>query len=201
MYSKIDEYIKRLITESSPECPIWNIESIKGGKSAHWNYIDGCMITALLEIARITEKAEYFEFAEKFIDYYVGDDGSILGYDIEKYNLDDINEGRVLFELYEKTGKEKYRLAIERLYEHICRQPRTSTGNFWHKKIYPDQIWLDGIYMAQVFSVLYSKYSGTGADDAVAQIENVRKYMRDAKTGLYYHGMDCSKRIFYIYYK
>ena len=115
-----------------------------------------------------------------------------------KYNLDDINEGRVLFELYEKTKKEKYRLAIDKQYEQIKEQPRTNTGNFWHKQIYPNQIWLDGIYMAQVFSTMYSKaYLNADYSDVLMQIKNVATYMRDEKTGLYYHGMDCSKSIFW----
>lgn len=198
MYQKIDKYIDRLITLSKPEAPMWNIEAIRHGKPPHWNYIDGCMITCLLTINDITGDAKYFDFAERFIDYYVREDGSILGYDKQKYNLDDINEGRVLFELYERTKKEKYRLAIEKQYEHIKEQPRTETGNFWHKKIYPNQIWLDGIYMAQVFSALYSKYYLDGDySDVRMQIENVEKLMRDKKTGLYYHGIDCSKSIFW----
>ena len=197
-YANIDRYIDRLITESTPSLPIWNIESIRQGKAPHWNYIDGCMITSLLQMNQITGEEKYFTFAESFIDYYVADDGSILGYNVEKYNLDDLNEGRVLFELYRRTGKEKYRLAIEKQKAQLDGQPRTNTGNFWHKLIYPNQIWLDGIYMAQVFSALYSKECG-GKDysDMLKQIENVNKYMQDKDTGLYYHGLDCSKSIFW----
>lgn len=197
MYEKIDSYIDRLIDESRPDAPMWNIESIRQGKKPHWNYIDGCMITAFLEIARITGRKKYFDFAESFIDYYVRDDGSIIGYDIAKYNLDDINEGRVLFELYERTGKEKYRLAIENHKKHLDSQPRTELGSFWHKLIYPNQVWLDGIYMAQVFSVKYAKYSGIDPTDAINQIKNVRRYMHDKKTGLYYHGFDCTRSMFW----
>lgn len=197
-YANIDKYIDRLITESTPDMPIWNIESIRQGKKPHWNYIDGCMITSLLQMSQITGEDKYFAFAEGFIDYYVAEDGSILGYDVEKYNLDDINEGRVLFELYKKTGKEKYRLAIEKQKEQLDGQPRTNTGNFWHKLIYPNQIWLDGIYMAQVFSALYAReYGGGDYSDMLRQIENVNKYMQDKTTGLYYHGLDCSKSIFW----
>lgn len=197
-YVNIDRYIDRLITVSTPDLPIWNIESIRQGKKPHWNYIDGCMITSLLQMSEITGEERYFAFAEGFIDYYVADDGAILGYDIEKYNLDDLNEGRVLFELYRRTGKEKYRLAIERQKAQLDNQPRTCTGNFWHKLIYPNQIWLDGIYMAQVFSTLYSKeYGGKDYSDMLKQIENVNKYMQDSSTGLYYHGLDCSKTIFW----
>lgn len=198
MYKKIDAYIDRLIEDSSPDAPVWNIESIRQGKKPHWNYIDGCMITALIEIAAIKGDDKYFSFAERFIDYYVGDDGSILGYDKEKYNLDDVNEGRVLFELYERTGKEKYRLAIEKQREQLLSQPRTVTGNFWHKLIYHNQIWLDGVYMAQVFSAKYAKYFGGGDySDVVMQIKNVRKYMFDEKARLYYHGLDCSRSVFW----
>lgn len=197
-YVNIDKYIDRLITESTPDMPIWNIESIRQGKKPHWNYIDGCMITSLLQMSQITGEDKYFAFAEGFIDYYVAEDGSILGYDVEKYNLDDINEGRVLFELYKRTGKEKYRLAIEKQKEQLDGQPRTNTGNFWHKLIYPSQIWLDGIYMAQVFSALYAReYGGGDYSDMLRQIENVNKYMQDKTTGLYYHGLDCSKSIFW----
>ena len=198
MYEKIDAYINRLIEDSTPDMPIWNIESIRQGKKPHWNYIDGCMITAFLEIAAIKGDDRYFEFAERFIDYYVSEDGSILGYSKDKYNLDDVNEGRVLFELYEKTGKEKYRLAIEKQREHLLSQPRTETGNFWHKLIYPNQIWLDGIYMAQVFSAKYAKTFGGGDySDVVMQIKNVRKYMFDETAKLYYHGLDCSRKAFW----
>ena len=197
-YINIDRYIDRLITESTPDLPIWNIESIRQGKKPHWNYIDGCMITSLLQMSQISGDEKYFRFAENFIDYYVAEDGSILGYDIEKYNLDDINEGRVLFELYRRTGKEKYRLAIKKQKAQLDAQPRTITGNFWHKLIYPNQIWLDGVYMAQVFSALYSKeYGGKNYSDVVNQIENVNKYMQDEATGLYFHGLDCSKSIFW----
>ena len=198
MYYTIDKYIERLITESTPDLPIWNIESIRQGKKPHWNYIDGCMITALLAMSEITGETKYFDFSEKFIDFYVSEDGSILGYDIEKYNLDDLNEGRVLFELYHRTGKEKYRKAIENQKKQLESQPRTSTGNFWHKLIYPNQIWLDGIYMAQVFSTIYAKeYGGKNYSDVLKQIENVNKYMQNKETGLYYHGLDCSKSIFW----
>ncbi len=198
MYEKIDKYINRLIEESRPDAPMWNIESIRQGSKPHWNYIDGCMIIAMLAIGNITKDEKYFNFAENFIDYYISEDGSVLGFDKLKYNLDDVNEGRVLFELYEKTGKEKYRLAIEKQYEQLKEQPRTVTGNFWHKQIYPNQIWLDGLYMGQVFSALYAKYyQNADYSDVLMQFKNVEKHMKDTKTGLYYHGMDCSKTIFW----
>lgn len=198
MYKKIDQYIDKLLDGSTPEAPLWNIESIRQGKPPHWNYIDGCMITALLCASEITGESKYADFAERFIDYYVQEDGSIRGYSKDKYNLDDVNEGKVLFELYEKTGKEKYKKAIFLLESQLEEQPRTVTGNFWHKQIYPNQIWLDGLYMAQVFSTLFKKYFGNkDYSDVVNQFKNVRKLMFDEEKKLYYHGCDCSKAAFW----
>ncbi len=197
-HTKIDTYILGLIRQSGPEYTAWNMEKVRAGKKADWNYIDGCMITALLEIAHITGNSEYFSFAEGFIDHFVREDGSILTFKPEKYNLDDINEGRVLFELYDRTGKEKYRRAAEYLYNQLSRQPRTPEGNFWHKAIYPNQVWLDGIYMAQPFLAKYEVCFGSGdCADTVRQIQNVHDLMRDPKTGLYYHGYEATRTVFW----
>ena len=196
MYEKIDAYVLSLIEKSSPEYTAWNIESVRQGKPASWNYIDGCMITALLAMSEIT--GDKRDFAEGFIDWFVLDDGSIKTYDRAKYNLDDINEGRVLFALYEKTGKEKYKKAAGTLYQQIKEQPRTFEGNFWHKAIYPNQVWLDGIYMAQPFYALYEKHLGSGDfRDTVSQIETVRSRMFDEEKHLYYHGYDASRSAFW----
>ena len=198
MYSKIDKYIERLLEGSTPDAPLWNIESIRAGKPPKWNYIDGCMITALLSAYELTGEQKYFDFAESFIDYYVSEGGYIRGYSQEKFNLDDINEGRVLFDLYRLTGKEKYKKAIFLLRNQLKKQPRTFTGNFWHKKIYPYQIWLDGLYMAQVFYLRFQQEFGRGnVSDIVSQFESVRRYMFDEDKKLYYHGMDCTKKAFW----
>lgn len=198
-YSVIDRYIERLIDETTPDKPVWNIENIKHGKAGGWNYIDGCMMTSLYTIYRLTGRKKYLDFIDSFVDYYVFEDGSIRGYDLLTYNVDNLNEGRVLFDLYRETGKEKYKKAIGLLYSQILNQPRTATGNFWHKKIYPDQVWLDGLYMAQVF---YTRYEaefngGKNFSDIAAQFKNVYDNMYDREKRLYYHGWDCSKKSFW----
>lgn len=196
--SQIETYLQRLIRESGPEMTAWNIESIRRGKSMGWNYIDGCMITAILSMAEITGDERYFTFAETFIDAFVEPDGTIRGYDAGRCNLDDINEGRVLFPLYQRTGKEKYRLAADRLQKQLDKHPRTKEGNFWHKAIYPNQVWLDGIYMAQPFRALYEKNFRNGDySDILQQILTVRHRMFDERKRLYYHGYDASRSIFW----
>ena len=198
MYEAFDRFAAGLIERSTPERTAWNVEKQRQGKPADWNYIDGCMITALLSLARITGESAYFDFAERFIDAFVAEDGRIRTYDPEKRSLDDINEGRVLFELYDSTGKEKYKRAARYLHEQLLLQPRTVEGSFWHKKIYPNQVWLDGVYMAQPFAALYEKRFGRGDyADVLRQIRVVRDRMRDPDTGLYYHGYDASRAAFW----
>ena len=198
-YSVIDRYIDRLIDETTPDAPIWNIENIRQGKQPAWNYIDGCMMTSLYTIYKLTGDRKYLEFIDSFVDYYVFDDGSIRGYEMSTYNVDNINEGRVLFDLYKETGKPKYKRAINLLYSQLQSQPRTETGNFWHKKIYPNQVWLDGLYMAQVFYTRYETTfnSGRNYGDIVKQFKNVWNNMYDQDKKLYYHGWDVSKQSFW----
>lgn len=152
---QIERYIDELMEKSTPDRPVWNLEKIMQGLKSNWNYIDGCMIKAILEMYAIKKEKKYLQFADNFIDCKVHEDGTIEGYDVQELNIDNINAGKTLFELYDLTGKEKYRKAINLIYSQIEQMPRTSEGNFWHKKIYPDQVWLDGLYMCQPFYMEY----------------------------------------------
>ncbi len=195
----LDHYIEQLLEKSSPQAPVWNIEKINQGQKPSWNYIDGCMIKALLELYHITKDSHYLKFADNFIDYFVQEDGSILSYDPKEYNLDNVNAGKTLFDLYTLTSKEKYRRAIDTVYGQLKTQPRTSTGNFWHKLIYPNQIWLDGLYMAQPFYMQYelAYNEGKNCQDSYNQFLSVYQLMRDPRNGLYYHAYDDSKTAFW----
>ncbi len=198
MYELIDEYVRRLVKESSPERTAWNMERVRAGKPAHWNYIDGCMLGALLSLSQITGDPMFANFVERFADAFVQEDGTIRTYDPAKFNLDDINEGRVLFPIWHRTGQGKYALAARNLARQLEDQPRTAEGNYWHKLIYPNQVWLDGIYMAQPFRALYERELGQrNYEDIVRQIETVRARMFDPQKGLYYHGYDASRSVFW----
>lgn len=199
MYKTIDKFIDRLITESTPDAPIWNVENIKWKKEPRWNYIDGCMMTSLLSLYEHTQNEKYLDFVIKFVDYYVDSNGNIRGYDSSHYSTDDVSESRILFDLYKYTNNEKYLKAIHLTYEQVKNHPRTKAGNFWHKKIYPYQVWLDGIYMMQPF---YTRYETTfnnkaNYDDIVKQIKQVREIMFDHEKGLYYHCYDETKSMFW----
>ena len=196
---RIAEYIDTLMSGSTPDAPLWNIEKIRQGAKATWNYIDGCMIKAILEMYEITGDKKYLKFADDFTDHRVKEDGSIDGYSVSELNIDNINAGKTLFELWEQTGKEKYRKAIDLIYSQVGNMPRTAEGSFWHKKIYPNQVWLDGLYMCQPFYMEYeTRFNDCkNYDDIFRQFETVEKNMRDERSGLYYHAYDCSREAFW----
>jgi len=199
IFSMIDQYIEEIIATGSPENPVWNQEIIRQNAKPHWNYIDGCMITALMKLYESSRERKYLDFSDSFIDYFIDDEGAILSYRQDEYNLDNIKEGSVLFKLYDYTGKEKYRKAMDTLYAQLQEQPRTKEGNFWHKQIYPNQIWLDGLYMAQPFYLEYEKrYGGKkNYDDILNQFRNVTLLLKNKDTGLYFHAYDSSREMFW----
>ena len=195
----LDEYIDYLMDHSDSEHPAWNLEMIRSGKCNKWNYIDGCMITGILERYEITGEARFLDFADRFMSGFVEEDGRIRTYDPAEYSLDNVNPAKNLFTLYDLTGKEKYRKALELVRSQLSTMPRTPEGNFWHKLIYPNQVWLDGIYMALPFYMEYEKRFDAQKDceDIGRQIANVEIRMRDPKTGLYYHGYDASRKMYW----
>jgi len=196
---KIIDFVDRLLAASTPEAPAWNVEHIMEGKETKWNYIDGCMIKAILDLYYATGNQKYFDFAKKYIDFFVRDDGAILGYSVDEYNCDNINMGKVLFDLYRATNDAKYKKAIELLQSQLKTHPRIKAGNFWHKQIYPSQIWLDGLYMVQPFYMDYEMLFNNKANykDIFQQFKNVNDIMCDKDTGLFFHGYDEAREQFW----
>lgn len=192
-------YLDYLMENSTPEAPMWNIEKIKSGKPNKWNYCDGCVISSILTMYKLTGEKKYLDFADNYIGWFVNDDGTIKTYDPGENNLDNINPGKNLFMLYDYTGNEKYRKALDTIRGQLDHMPRTKEGNFWHKEIYPWQVWLDGMYMAEPFYLEYEmRYNRmAGAKDVFTQFKNVERLMRDPATGLYYHGYDESRSMYW----
>lgn len=199
MYKQIGAYIDYLMASSTPDQPLWNIELKRSDKPNRWNYIDGCITTSLIALYKATNDKKYLDFVDSFADYYVNSDGTIKGYDPYHYSTDDLSQSRILFDLYEITKKDKYLKAIHHTYTQIKSHPRIPVGNFWHKKIYHDQVWLDGLYMMQVFYTRYETLFNNkkNYDDIINQFRQVRNIMFDEKMKLYYHGYDASKTLFW----
>lgn len=177
----------------------WHKDSIavKEGRPAAWDYEQGLMLKSLEKVWNRNGDSKYFEYIRKDLDRYVQKDGSIRTYKYDDFNLDNIPTGRALLMLYQQTqpDKEKYRKAADLLWKQLENQPKTKEGGYWHKKRYPYQMWLDGLFMAEPFSAEYSLIFNHPEhfNDIAKQFSLIEKYAVDAKTGLIYHGYDESK--------
>ena len=177
----------------------WHPDSIviTGRKTARWDYEQGLMLRALERVWQRTGDGKYFAYIKHDLDQFVRPDGSIRTYKADDYNLDNLNTGHALLLLAQTSvpNPERYLQAAQQLRKQLDGQPRTKAGGFWHKKIYPNQMWLDGLYMAEPFYAEYSQVMNqpAGFDDVAKQFALIEKNLVDAKTGLLYHGYDESR--------
>ena len=148
------------------------------------------------QVWRTTGDAKYGRFIQDTLDRFVDRDGNIRTYTVEEYNLDQVNEARLLFGLWRETGDNRYQKAIHLVRRQLYEQPRTQSGGFWHKQIYPYQMWLDGAYMAAPFYAEYAQVfqEAAGFDDVAHQISLLDAHLRDPQTGLLYHAWDESRQ-------
>lgn len=160
--------------------------------SKRWHYEAGVALSALKQVWEKTKQAKYFEFILANMDAFVEPDGTIRTYTLEEYNLDQINQGKLLFWLYDQTGDEKYHAAARRLAKQLKTHPRTSENGLWHKQIYPYQMWLDGIYMASPFNAEFGRVFNEPErfDDVIHQVLLIEKHARDPESKLMYHAWD-----------
>ncbi|WP_372772665.1 glycoside hydrolase family 105 protein [Mangrovibacterium sp.] len=148
---------------------------------------------AIFELRDIDPK--FGEYLKTYIDFFLQENGEIGGYKLSDYNIDRVRPGNSMISLYKQYGDEKYRVGIETLVKQMETQPRTKSGGFWHKKIYPSQMWLDGLYMASPFLARYAKEFNQPKwfDEVTFQLKEVYKNTVDEKTGLVYHAWDESR--------
>lgn len=167
-------------------------ETVDGQYFNEWNYEDGCLLLGCKKMYEVTGDDFYREYIIRFMDPYVKEDGEIKSYVLSEYNLDFINAGKLFYFMYDETGEERWKKAADKLMEQLHYQPRLTTGNFWHKLIYPFQVWLDGLYMAQPFYMEYeNRFHGRkNYYDIIGQFKSVRRHLYDEQTGLYYHAYD-----------
>ena len=160
------------------------------GKNIKWQY-DVAMVGSAID--KLGEKDEkYSDYLENYLDYFIDSDGTVKNYKKEDYNLDNINPAKNLITLYKRTGEEKYELALNKFIDQLKNQPTTKEGGFWHKKRYPWQMWLDGIYMASPFMAQYAQEFNDKEWFGVAarQVTLIYKMTADSATGLLYHAWD-----------
>lgn len=169
---------------------------VPAGARWHWNYDLGIYLEGMDAVWSETENPRYLAYIKKSVDQFVRPDGTIATYVASEHQLDNILMGRQLLLLYRVTLNPKYAKAATFLYHQLQQQPRNADGGFWHKEIYPNQMWLDGFYMAEPF---YAEYAASFSHpeafkDITLQFHLMYEHARDPKTGLLYHGWDQSKK-------
>lgn len=193
MNTKVDTVGIRFADSEIKRFPeMWQMDH---GRRYVWAYAQGVGGKAMLDMWKHTRDKKYYDYVYAWINHMVQPDGSILDYQTTSYNIDYINAGKLLFDIYDFTGHDKYRMAMDTLLKQLDTHPQTSDGVFWHKKIYPHQIWLDGIYMAGPFLAQYGKaYNRPDLiDKAAHEVIQTFKHTLDLKTGLLYHAYDESR--------
>ncbi len=185
-------YVKMADSEMTRNPESWMVDFSTRIK---WNYTHGLEMQSILQVAEKTGNEKYFNYAESYADTMVNENGTIQTYNLERYNIDHINPGKILFPIYEKTGKPKYLKALQLLKSQMDTHPRISNGGYWHKQVYPHQVWLDGLYMACPFLAEYGKTFNEPAlfDEVVLQLTTAYEDLVDEESGLLYHGWDESR--------
>jgi len=164
-----------------------------------WDYCHGVELQAFLRLEEMYGDSRYFDYAEAYCDTMVREDGTVVAYKREEFSLDRVNTGKILFNMYARTGEEKYKKALDLMYSQFKDQPRTKEGGFWHKKVYPHQMWLDGLYMGCPYYAEYAaRYNRPEAfQDIINQFCVVARHTYDPATGLYKHAWDESREMFW----
>ncbi|HEY5297617.1 MAG TPA: glycoside hydrolase family 88 protein [Verrucomicrobiae bacterium] len=167
----------------------------KPGGKTKWDYTVGLFTLSLLKLSEQTHDACCENFSEKVIGSFISPDGKIQTYKPQEFQLDALNSGKTILALWQITHDEKYKNAATILRAQLNSQPRTFDGGFWHKQRYTNQMWLDGIYMGDIFYAEYAKNFGetNDFDDVAKQFHLIDEHCYDTKTGLYFHAWDAAK--------
>ena len=175
---------------------VWGGWDFERERPTTFEYTTGLLLQAFDDVHQLAPNPAYNKAMLKMADSFVAADGSIHSYQREKFNIDSINSGNVLLRVYEQTGEAKYQKAAALLRDQLKDHPKTSNGAFWHKKIYPHQVWLDGVYMGIPYLAHYNQLfnNGQGLEEVVHEFVAVRDKLRDPVTGLYFHGWDEKKQ-------
>ncbi|OIV39843.1 glycoside hydrolase family 88/105 protein [Flavobacterium johnsoniae] len=166
-------------------------------KKPKWDYVHALVLHSIEELNKKNPDPRYKAYIRGYVDELVQEDGTIKTYELDKYNIDLVVPGRLLFAVYDETKQDKYLKAMQLVRKQLTEQPRTASGGFWHKQIYPNQMWLDGLYMGEPFYAQYTLIfeNGKSFDDIAKQFELIQQHATDPKTGLLYHAWDESRQM------
>ena len=157
-----------------------------------WEYNSSIVLVGIEQVYLKTKDPKYLKYIQKWVDYFIDDRGNVK-FNKEANNLDHLHPGLLLLFLYEQTGQDRYKKAAMTIRREFDNQPRNAEGGFWHKQQYPNEMWADGIYMAEPFLIKYGKLFGDREycdNEASFQAVLFASHAQDPKTGLLYHGWD-----------
>lgn len=159
-----------------------------------FHYHQGVFLSGVCQTWRLTSEDKYFDYFHRWVDTHIRPDGNIIGFNPGQ--LDDLQPGVLLFPLYERTGDERYKLAMDTVAHYMATTATNPEGGFWHKAWYRNQMWLDGLYMAGPFMTEYAvKFNRPDMlDQVVFQARMMREKTRDEATGLWRHAWDYERR-------
>jgi len=164
-------------------------------KGGAWCYEDGCIYRGLALLYMATGEERWYAHLKGLADAQVSPEGGLANYSVDEFNIDNILPGRALLYLHAVTGEGKYMDAARLLARQLTQHPRTRSGVYWHKKIYPWQVWLDGLYMGLPFQIEFGQISNDESlvRDALDQLRTALSLTYDPASGLYTHGYDESR--------
>jgi len=160
--------------------------------SLKWNYEAGLLLLAIWHTGTTFNNSKLKEYVKQQVDRLIDDEGTISGYKKDEFNLDQINAGKIVLELFIESHDNRYEKACKTLINQLNDHPVTESGGYWHKKIYPYQIWLDGLYMYGPFVARWGKL--TGDESLITKIcknlIEIKNKTYDSKNGLLRHAWD-----------
>jgi unsaturated rhamnogalacturonyl hydrolase len=188
---KWSERMALTVMQQSPEA--WQMMHYKLLEAPKWDYTYGLVLSSFQNLYLKTSDERYLTYGKQYIDQMIDKDGNIKSYDIYNFSLDHINNGKLLFLLHEKYKDDRYLKVMDTLRTQLTWQPRTRSQGFWHKLIYPYQMWLDGLYMGTTYWAMHAaQFNEPEAvfDDIAHQFILVEQKTRDPETGLLIHAWD-----------
>lgn len=163
-----------------------------------WSYVMGIEMEGMLDTYEHYKEGNnaILDYLKEYPAKMIDEKGNITGYKYEDFNLDNVRTAKFILRmhnLFPTKGTEK---ALKTLFKQLQNQPRTKEGVYWHKAIYANQVWLDGIFMGLPFYCNYAvqtmkpKKAEKYLNDAVDQMVKTDYRTYDEKTQLWKHAWD-----------